>query len=234
MKIPLSWISLYTPLTELLAKHDTKSLAHEYSTHTAEIDGIEEHFLDKVVVGKVLSCEKHPESKKLSIVEVDQGEHGKTTILTGALNIVEAKYVAVAMVGATLPGDFHIGERMMAGMMSRGMICGADEIGMSTEESTGIMILEETWDEQVLEKMLGRSFFDLTLPFPGKDGATYNYPLRDVTFEIDNKFITNRPDLFSVVGNAREFGAVFDLDFSVPIIPAKAGNQGIDSVTSTE
>lgn len=97
----------------------------------------------------------------------------------------------------------------MAGMMSRGMICGADEIGMSTEESTGIMILEQDWDEKVLEKMLGKSFFDLSLPFPGKDGEIYNYPLRDVTFEIDNKFITNRPDLFSVVGNAREFHAVF-------------------------
>lgn len=108
----------------------------------------------------------------------------------------------------------------MAGMMSRGMICGADEIGMSTEESTGIMILEESWDEKVLEKMLGKSFFDLTLPFPGKNGEIYNYPLRDVTFEIDNKFITNRPDLFSVVGNAREFGAVFDLSFT-PYIPEK-------------
>lgn len=70
MKTPLSWISLYTPLALLLKKHTIKELAHEYSIHTAEIDAIEEHFLDKVVVGKVLSCKKHPESKKLSIVEV--------------------------------------------------------------------------------------------------------------------------------------------------------------------
>ena len=103
---------------------------------------------------------------------------------------------------------------MMAGMMSRGMICGADEIGMSSEASTGIMILEETWDENILGTMLGKSFFDLTLPFPGRNGEIYQYPLRDTTFEIDNKFITNRPDLFSVVGNAREFGAVFDVSIS--------------------
>lgn len=82
MKIPLSWISLYTPLSTLFEKYPTKELAHEYSIHTAEIDGIDDHFLDKVVVGKVISCEKHPESKKLSIVEVDLGTHGKTTILT--------------------------------------------------------------------------------------------------------------------------------------------------------
>jgi phenylalanyl-tRNA synthetase beta chain len=105
---------------------------------------------------------------------------------------------------------------MMAGMMSRGMICGADEISMSTESSGGIMILEEDWDETLLEEMLGKSFFDLTLPFPGKNGEIYQYPLRDTTFEIDNKFITNRPDLFSVIGNAREFHAVFDVDFVYP------------------
>lgn len=98
MKIPLSWISLYSPTSSLLQKYPIKELAHEYSIHTAEIDGIEEHFLDKVVVGKVLSCEKHPESKKLSIVRVDLGEFGEETILTGAPNIIDATYVPVAMV----------------------------------------------------------------------------------------------------------------------------------------
>lgn len=98
---------------------------------------------------------------------------------------------------------------MMAGMMSRGMICSDDELGLASERAEGILILETIWEESLLEGMLGASFFDLTLPFPGKNGDTYHYPLRDVTFEIDNKFITNRPDLFSVVGNAREFHAVF-------------------------
>jgi len=55
---------------------------------------------------------------------------------------------------------------MMAGMMSRGMICGADEIGMSTEESTGIMVLEEIWQKDMLENHIGKSFFDLSLSFP--------------------------------------------------------------------
>lgn len=70
MKTPLNWISLYTNLSELIAKSNTRDLAHEYSIHTAEIDGIEEHVIDKVVVGRVLSCEKHPDSTKLSIVRV--------------------------------------------------------------------------------------------------------------------------------------------------------------------
>ena len=71
MKIPLSWISLYSPLNSIIANNSIRDIAHQYSIHTAEIDGIEEYYLDKVVIGKVISCEKHPDSKKLSIVEVD-------------------------------------------------------------------------------------------------------------------------------------------------------------------
>ena len=170
MKTPLNWISLYTDISPLIAKSNTKDLAHEYSTHTAEIDGIIEHRIDKVVVGKVLSCEKHPDSTKLSIVRVALGEHGEETILTGAPNIVDATYVPVAMVGAKLSEDFVIGERKMAGMISRGMICGADEIGLALESDGGIMILENMWEASLLESMVGKSLWDLTFPFPGREG----------------------------------------------------------------
>jgi phenylalanyl-tRNA synthetase beta chain len=76
----------------------------------------------------VIACEKHPESKKLSIVRVNIGKNTEEIILTGAPNISEATYVPVAIVGAVLGGNFTISERLMAGMTSRGMICGADEI----------------------------------------------------------------------------------------------------------
>ena len=131
----------------------------------------------------------------------------------------------VALVGAVLPGDFVIGERMMAGMMSRGMICSDDELGLATEHAEGILILETIWDASLLEKMVGKSFFDLTLPFPGIDGKVYEFSLRDATFEIDNKFITNRPDLFSVHGNAREWHTVFGTPFT-PYTPKKIALPG--------
>lgn len=218
MKTPLSWISIYTPLERILKEKTITELAHEYSIHTAEIDDIISHEIDKVIIGRVLTCEKHPDSTKLSIVRLDLGEHGEETILTGAANIVDAKYVPVAMVGAELDGgNFVIGERKMAGMISRGMICGDNEIGLVTEVAAGIMILEEIWDEKMLEKMVGKSVFDLSLDFPGIKGEIVQIPLRDTTFEIDNKFITNRPDLFSVVGNAREWATVFDEKFSMPM-----------------
>ena len=70
MKTPLSWISVYTPLESILKEKSITELAHLYSIHTAEIDDILTHDLDKIVIGKVLSCEKHPDSKKLSIVRV--------------------------------------------------------------------------------------------------------------------------------------------------------------------
>ena len=162
----------------------------------------------------MIACEKHPDSKKLSIVRVNIGNNEEETILTGAPNISEATYVPVALVGAVLGGDFTISDRMMAGMMSRGMICGADEIGLATESDGGIMILENTWDRDLLESQVGKSLFDLSLSFPGMGGKTYTYTLRDTTFEIDNKFITNRPDLFGVYGNAREWHAVFDIPFT--------------------
>lgn len=214
MKTPLNWVSLYTPLASLIEKNSITKLAHQYSIHTAEIDGIEDHFLDKVVIGKVIACEKHPDSKKLSIVRVAVGNNIEETILTGASNISEATYVPVALVGAILGGDFTISERMMAGMISRGMICGADEIWLAIESDGGIMILEKIWDRELLESLVGESLFDLKLSFPWIHGNKYEYTLRDTTFEIDNKFITNRPDLFGIYGNAREWGAVFGLPFT--------------------
>ena len=75
------------------------------------------------------------------------------------------------------------------------------------------MILEDMWERSLLESLVGKSLFDLTFDFPGKTGTTKQLTLKDTTFEIDNKFITNRPDLFGVYGNAREWGAVFGLDF---------------------
>lgn len=208
MKIPLSWVSLYSDIWKVIAEKSIKEIAHYYSTHTAEVEGVEHLFFDKVVIGKVLSCEKHPDSKKLSIVQVSVGTE-TSTILTGAPNVIDATYVAVARIGAVLPWNFTIGERMMAGMKSSGMICSLDELWLSVERAEWIMILEEYWDRNLLESKIGTSFFDLTLPLPWKAWTQWYYSLKDTVFEIDNKSITNRSDLFSILGNAREFHTLF-------------------------
>lgn len=118
------------------------------------------------------------------------------------------------MVGAALSPDFVITERKMAGMISRGMICGADEIGLSKKESTGIMILEEIFDEEILAAQLGKNLFDLKVALPDVNGKPKMVKLRSTGLEIDNKSATNRPDLFGLIGHAREFATLFDLEFT--------------------
>ena len=106
MKIPLSWISLYTNVSPLLSELGVKKLAHLYSIHTAEIDGIEEVGVeDKVVIAKILSTCPHPDSDHLNLAVLDCGSFGSRHIVCGAANVRTAKYVAVAMVGARLGAD---------------------------------------------------------------------------------------------------------------------------------
>lgn len=87
MRVPFHLLSLYTDIDTLIEKYSLSDLAHEYSVHTAEIDGMESYVNNPgVVVGKILSSEKHPESSKLWICQVDLGAKGITQILTASPN----------------------------------------------------------------------------------------------------------------------------------------------------
>lgn len=96
-------------------------------------------------------------------------------------------------------------------MDSCGMICSEDELGLQPDRSPGIMILEQYFSTDFLEKNLGTPFHSLSLPFVRMDGQDMSYPLHDVVMDLDNKFITNRPDLFGVYGNARECATIYEL-----------------------
>ncbi len=93
------------------------------------------------------------------------------------------------------------------------MICSLDELHLQTDRAEGIFPLETVWDSSLLEKHLGKAFGQLTLALPGHDGDI-EYAMNDVVFDLDNKFITNRPDLFSVVGNAREIACIEKHEFN--------------------
>ncbi len=217
MKIPLSWISEYTNISPLLGELGATKLAHLYSIHTAEIDAIEEIWAEeKVVIAKVVSTRPHPDSDHLNLVELDCGSLGARKIVCGAENVRTARYVAVALVGAKLGAerDFEIKLSTIRGEASEGMICSEDELGLQEERALGIMVLENYFPESLLDSKLGTPFYDLELSIPGNGNIKYSFPLKDTVFEIDNKFITNRPDLFSCEGNAREFGAIFSLPFT--------------------
>lgn len=228
MKISLNWarhwtwVPAYTP--EALEK-----FSHTYSTYTAEVEGIDSYvFDDKIVVGKVLAWKPHPDSDKLGLVQVDAGKCGQHEIVCGAPNAQTSKYVAVALENAELPGGLIITRREIRGIDSCGMICSLDELHLQTDRAEGIFPLETAWDEKTLENHLGKPFWQLTLTLPGHDGDI-EYMMNDVVFDLDNKFITNRPDLFSVVGNAREIACTQKTDFS-GIAPETAAESNALSV----
>jgi phenylalanyl-tRNA synthetase beta chain len=118
---------------------------------------------------------------------VDVGEGSPRQIICGAKNIQEGQKVPVALPGAILPGDFVISERKMRGVMSCGMLCSGKEIGLS-EDGQGILILSE---QSKIGQPLSKSLC-----------------LEDTILDIDNTALTNRPDLFSHFGFAREFVAL--------------------------
>lgn len=169
-----------------------------------------------MVIAKVISTRPHSDSDHLNLVELDCGSLGARKIVCGATNVRTARYVAVALVGAKLGAerDFEIKLSTIRGEASEGMICSEDELGLQEERAAGIMVLENHFPENLLASKLGTPFYNLELSIPGNGNTNYFFPLKDTVFEIDNKFITNRPDLFSCEGNAREFGAIFSLPFT--------------------
>lgn len=213
MKISLNWARHWTKVPEYSAD-SLEGFAHTYSTYTAEVEGIDTYLYDeKIVVGKVRSWKPHPDSDKLGLVQVDAGKRGEHEIVCGASNAQTAQYVAVALENAKLPGGLVIARRAIRGVESCGMICSQDELSLQADRAEGIFPLESVWSEAVLEKHLGKPFGKLTIVFPGHHGDI-EYMMDDVVFDLDNKFITNRPDLFSVIGNAREIACIEKYDFT--------------------
>lgn len=151
-----------------------------------------------IVVGHVLECKMHPESKKLHICKVDIGDE-VVQILCGAPNMRQGIKVPVAKVGAKLPNGMEIKKAKLAGMDSNGMCCALEELGIeskyiSEEEKKGIHILPE--DAPV-----------------GADAIAYmGYDDEVIDFELT----ANRGDLLSLLGMAHEVGALYNREVSYP------------------
>ncbi len=183
MYISMNWISDFVDLSGV----DIKQLIGRFTLATAEVEEIIEYGTDirDVVVGKIVSLEDHPNSKKLHVLKVDTGEE-IVDCVCGAPNAVQGAVVAFAKCGGSVKG-MEIGEATIAGCPSRGMCCSEKELGIS-EDHSGIMILDENL-------VLGTSIKDLIA-------------MDDIIFEVDNKSLTNRPDLWGHYGIAREIAAL--------------------------
>lgn len=139
MRVSLNWLNEYVELNGL----SPQDVAQTLTSIGLEVEAIESMspFTHDVVVGVILTAVKHPNADTLQVCTVDIGEAEKLTIVCGAPNARQGLHVAVAKVGATLPGDFKIKKSKIRGETSCGMLCSDSELGLSAE-SDGIIELK--------------------------------------------------------------------------------------------
>ncbi len=185
MFLSMNWISDFVDLSGL----DKLKLINQFSLSTAEVENdifFKGSDLSGVVVAEIKSVENHPDSKKLHLLKVDAGESELTDVVCGAPNVRVGMKTAFAKVGAKI-GEIEIAPRPLAGYMSNGMCCSEKEIGIS-DDNSGIM--------------------EITDDIPNGTDIKEVYAIDDIIFEVDNKSLTNRPDLWGHYGIAREFAAL--------------------------
>ncbi len=185
MFLSMNWISDFVDLTGL----DKMDLIRRFSLSTAEVEN--EIFLkgsdfSGIVVAEIKEIENHPKSEKLHLLKVDIGEAELVDVVCGAPNVRVGMKTAFAKVGAKL-GEIEIAPRPLAGFMSNGMCCSEKEIGIS-DDNSGIMDITD-------DVKNGTDLKDI-------------YEIDDIVFEVDNKSLTNRPDLWGHYGIAREFASL--------------------------
>jgi phenylalanyl-tRNA synthetase beta chain len=180
VKVPLSWLREYVDVDL-----EPEALAARLTLLGMEVQGIERRGSEwrNVVVGELLEVDKHPRADRLSLTRVNTGNGETLEIVCGATNIAVGQRVPVALPGAVLPGNRRIERTEKMGVVSNGMLCSGDELGL-TGDADGILILSG-------DTPVGASLADL---------------YGDVVLDIDVK--PNRGDALSIVGIAREVSAV--------------------------
>ncbi len=202
MKVSINWIKDFVDLNGV----DIEKLINKFTMSVAEVEGVEYKGKDisGVVVGEILSVENVPNSKKLHLLKVDAGEKEPLQIVCGAPNVRVGLKTALAKIGAKL-GNITISKATLAGIESFGMCCGGDEIGISDDHS-GIVELDS-------DAKVGADIKDVL-------------DIEDTIFEVDNKSLTNRPDLWGHYGIAREISALCGRELKPLLVADKKDFEG--------
>lgn len=203
MKISLNWLKDYIDLPKNVTP---EKLAHDLTMSTVEVEGVislAQRF-EGMVLGKVMEIKKHPDADKLQLAMTDIGGE-KKQIVCGGTNLFEGMLVAVALPGAKVKwhgeGELVTLEKTkIRGEESFGMICASSEIGLGD--------VYPNTDKEILN--LSKCDKEAGTPLSEALG------LNDIVFEIDNKSLTNRPDLWSHYGIAREIAAIYKLKIKEP------------------
>ncbi len=207
MKVSLKWLSEYVEVPE-----DLKAFCDRLDLTGTGVEGIERtgDIYDHVVTGQILEKVAHPDSDHMWVTKVDvgaanvdkDGNPEPLQIVCGAQNFNQGDHVVVATIGAVLPGDFKIKKSKLRGVVSCGMNCSARELGIGSDHD-GIMILPE----------------DAPIGMPLADYLKLSDTI------LDLEITPNRPDCLSMVGMAREVGAMYARDFKNPLDEMEASLQ---------
>lgn len=196
MLVPIQWLKDYVDITEDIDSFADKMIMSGSNIETVEKIGCD---FEKVVVGKVLSVDDHPNADRLHVCQVEVGQEEPIQIVCGAPNVHEGAIVPVALHGAKLPGGVKIKKGKLRDVPSNGMICSAEELGWSDKvvplnSKDGIWLLGD-------ESLVGKDFKEA---FETEDQV------------IDFEITPNRPDCLSMLGMAREAAATLDIDIKLP------------------
>ncbi|UOR11979.1 phenylalanine--tRNA ligase subunit beta [Halobacillus amylolyticus] len=196
MLVSLNWLNQYINVRD----YKPEDLAEIITKTGIEVESVEAvaEKVTGVVVGHVVSCDQHPNADKLSLCQIDVGTE-TLQIVCGAPNIAEGQYVAVAVPGAVLPGNFKIKKTKLRGEESNGMVCSMQEFGVD-------------------EKDVPKEYQDGIFVFPEAvtvgDDAVSLLNLDDVIIELG--LTPNRSDCLSMAGVAYEIAAALDREYELP------------------
>lgn len=200
MKLSLNWIKDYVKLPDDM---DLSKLAYDLTMSTVEVEGAERlaDQFDKIIVGEIKEVLPHPNADKLRVCKVDIGDGEIKDIVCGGSNLEPSMKVVVACPGAMVrwhgEGEpVEIKNAKLRGVPSFGMICAAVEVGLAD-------LFPAKDDHEIMDV----TSFDVKAGTPLAEALD----LDDIILEIDNKSMTNRPDLWGHYGIARELAALYDL-----------------------
>jgi len=187
MKISLNWLKQYV---DIPADLDPKELALKLSLSTVEVEAVVDlgNCLQDVVVGRVAKITKHPSADKLSVAEIDIKKQKLQVVFGQMANVEEGDLVPVAIAPTTLPSGALVETKMIRGIQSQGMLCLDSEL-MAEGQEVLTRFPKETTIGSLVKDILS---------------------LDDIIFDIDNKSITHRPDLWGHYGLAREVASLLN------------------------
>ncbi len=215
MNLPLKWLADFVDIGDT----DIKTYCDRMTATGSKVEGYEilGEEITNVVTGKLVECEKHPDADKLTVCKVDIGNETLLQIVTGADNIFPGAIVPVACNGSTLPGGIKIKTGKLRGMVSEGMLCSHQELGLTEHDMPGapehgILILDS-------DTPVGKDIKEVLM-------------LTDSVVEFE--ITPNRPDCLSVIGLARETAASFDKALNIPVPAVKGAGGNVSDYLSVE